>query len=42
MIEGRENRASVVTSVVNGVTYLVELRTRNAKFIFESGAEASK
>ena len=42
MIEGREDRTGVVTSVVNGVTYLVELHTRNAKFVFENGAAASK
>jgi hypothetical protein len=42
MVVEKEDRAGAVTSVVNGVTYLVELRTRNAKFIFESGAEASK
>ena len=27
MVEGKEDRAGVVTSVVNGVTYLVELHT---------------
>jgi hypothetical protein len=42
MVEGKEDRADVVTSVVNGVTYLVELHTRNAKFVFENGTEASK
>ncbi len=42
MVEGKEDRAGVVTSVVNGVTYLVELHTRNAKFVFENGTEASK
>ena len=42
MVEGKEDRAGVVTSVVNGVTYLVELHTRNAKFVFENGADASK
>jgi hypothetical protein len=42
MVEGKEDRADVVTSVVKGVTYLVELRTRNAKFVFENGTEASK
>jgi hypothetical protein len=42
MVEGKENRAGVVTSVVNGVTYLVELHTRNGKFVFENGAAASK
>src|SRR5258708_17628719 len=42
MVEGKEDRAGVVTSVVNGVTYLVELHIRNAKFVFDSGTEASK
>jgi hypothetical protein len=42
MVEGKEDRAGVVTSVVNGVTYLVELHTRNAKFVFENGADAPK
>jgi hypothetical protein len=42
MVEGKEDREGVVTSVVNGVMYLVELHTRNAKFIFEKGADASK
>jgi hypothetical protein len=42
MVEGKEDRAGVVTSVVNGVTYLVELHTRNAKFVFENGTKASK
>ena len=42
MVEGKEDRAGVVTAVVNGVTYLVELHTRNGKFVFENGTEASK
>jgi len=42
MVEGKEDRAGLVTSVVNGVTYLNEIHTRNAKFIFENGTEASK
>ena len=42
MVEGKDDRAGVVTSVVNGVTYLVELHTRNAKFVFDNGTEASK
>jgi len=42
MVEGTEDRTGVVTSVVNGVTYLVELHTRNAKFVFENGTEAPK
>ena len=42
MVEAKDDRAGVITSVVNGVTYLVELHTRNAKFVFENGTEASK
>lgn len=42
MVEGKEDRAGAVTSVVNGVTHLVELHTRNAKFVFENGTVASK
>jgi hypothetical protein len=42
MVEGKEDRAGVVTSVENGVTHLVELHTRNAKFVIKNGAEASK
>ena len=42
MVEGKEDRAGAVTSVVNGVTYLVELHTRTAKFVFDNGTEASK
>ena len=42
MVQGKEDGAGVVTSVVNGVTYLVELHTRNAKFVFENGTGASK
>jgi hypothetical protein len=42
MVEGREDRPGVVTSVVHGVTHLVELHTRNAKFVFENGTVASK
>jgi hypothetical protein len=42
MVEGKQDRSGVVTTVVNGVVYLVELHTRNAKFIFENGKEAPK
>ena len=42
MVEGKQSETGALTSVVNGVTYLKELHTRNAKFIFEKGAEASK
>lgn len=42
MVEGKQDRSGTVTSVVNGVTYLNELRTRNAKFILERGTEAAR
>ena len=42
MVEGKEDKAGAVTSVVHGVTHLVELHTRNAKFVIENVAEASK
>jgi hypothetical protein len=42
MVDGKQDRPGVVTSEVNGVTYLQELRTKNAKFIFENSAEAHK
>jgi hypothetical protein len=42
MVEGRQSETGTLTSVVNGVTYLNELHTRNAKFIFENGTEALK
>jgi hypothetical protein len=42
MVEGPQDRIGTVTSVVNGVMYLNELHTRNAKFIFENGIESTK
>lgn len=36
MIHGRQRRTGIVTSEVDGVTYLDELDTANAKFIFRS------
>lgn len=43
VVEGKQDRTGVITSVVNGVTYLDELHTRNAKFIFQNNTtEASK
>ena len=42
MVEGRQDRTGTVTNVVDGVTYLVELHTKNAKFIFDNGTQASK
>ena len=40
VVEGKQDRNGVVTSVVNGVTYLQELHTKNAKFLCENGTEA--
>ena len=42
MVEGKQDRSGVVTTVVNGVVYLVELHTRNAKFTFENSKEVPK
>lgn len=42
VIEGKQDRIGVVTSVVDGVSYLQELHTSNAKFILQNGIERSK
>jgi hypothetical protein len=42
VIEGKQDRTGVVTSVVDGVSYLQELHTSNAKFILQNGIEESK
>ena len=42
VIEGKQDRTGVVTSVVNGVFYLQELHTSNAKFILQNRIEGSK
>jgi hypothetical protein len=42
VIEGKQDRTGVVTSVVGGVSYLQELYTSNAKFIIQNGIEGSK
>ena len=42
MLEGKADKAGMVTSVENGVTRLVDLHTRTAKFVFEDGATTSK
>ncbi|MGH9513342.1 MAG: hypothetical protein ACRD2U_14515 [Terriglobales bacterium] len=36
MVEGKQDEMGVITSVVNGVTYLQELHTKNAKFVFQN------
>ena len=42
IVEGKQDRTGVVTSVVDGVSYLQELYTSNAKFILQNGIEGSK
>jgi hypothetical protein len=42
VVEGKQDKTGPVTSVVNGVTYLKEFHTNNAKFIFQNRIEASK
>ena len=42
VIAGKQDRTGVVTSVVNGVSYLQELHTSNAKFILQNGIKGAK
>jgi hypothetical protein len=42
MVEGKQATTGAVTSVIDGITYLDELHTDNAKFIFENTMGASK
>ena len=42
VIAGKQDRTGAVTSVVDGVSYLQELHTSNAKFILQNGIEGSK
>lgn len=42
VVEGNQGRTGVVTSVVDGVTYLQELHTNNATFILRNGRRPSK
>lgn len=42
VIEGNQGRTGVVTSVVDGVTYLEELHTNNATFILQNGTKPSR
>ena len=42
VIEGKQDRIGVVTSVVDGVSYLQELHTSDAKFILQNKIERSK
>ena len=42
VVEGKQGRTGVVTSVVDGVQYLLELDTNNAKFVLQNAKEGSK
>ena len=42
MLEGKQETTGVVTSVINGVTYLKELHTKNARFVIQNRTEGSK
>jgi hypothetical protein len=42
VIEGKQDRIGVVTTVVDGVSYLQEIHTSNAKFILQNEIEGSK
>ena len=42
VVEGKQDRAGVVTSVVDGVTYLQEFHTNNANFILLNRKDKSK
>jgi len=42
MVEGKQETTGVVTSVINGVTYLKELHTKNARFVIQNRTEGSK
>jgi hypothetical protein len=42
VIEGKQDRTGAVTSVVDGISYLQELHTSNAKFILQNRIERSK
>jgi hypothetical protein len=42
MFVGRQDTTGVVTSEINGVTFLKELHTRNARFVIQNGTELSK
>jgi hypothetical protein len=42
MVEGKQEATGVVTSVINGVTYLKELHIKNARFLIQNRTEGSK
>jgi hypothetical protein len=41
-VKGIQKTTGVVTSVINGVTYLKELHTKNARFVIQNRTEGSK
>jgi hypothetical protein len=42
MVERKQETTGVVTSVINGITYLKELHTKNARFVIQNRTEGSK
>ena len=42
MVEGKQETTGVVTSVINGVLYLKELHSKNARFVIQNRTEGSK
>jgi len=42
MVAGKQETTGVITSVINGVTYLKELHTKNARFVIRNRTEGSK
>jgi hypothetical protein len=42
MVKGKQETTGLVTSVVNGVTYLKELYINNARFVIQNKTEGSK
>ena len=42
VIEGKQDRTGAVTTIVDGVSYLQELHTSNARFILQNRIEGSK
>jgi len=42
VIEGKQDRTRIVTSVVDGVSYPQELHNSNAKFVLQNGIEESE
>jgi hypothetical protein len=42
LVEVKQDTTGVVTSDINGVTYLQELHTKNARFVIQNRTEGSK